>query len=96
MSIAEAAATTQTTLASLATLGLPAAQMVLLLDQAIAQCVLQRGAVTSYAIAGRSLTASLGELRALRAYYAELALQESGGEIQLQGSAFAFAPELPR
>jgi hypothetical protein len=67
-------------------LGVTPAQMVALLDKAIASAFVSGLAVLTYTINGRSRTVSLTDARALRKYYSDLA---AGGGFIVQPIEFA-------
>jgi hypothetical protein len=68
------------------TLGVTPAQMVALLDKAIASAFVSGLAVLTYTINGRSRTVSLTDARALRKYYSDLV---AGGGVVFQPIEFA-------
>jgi len=64
------------------------AGMVAIIDMAIANAMLAGKPIVSYSINGRSVSIALGEARALREYYHNLAKDDASGGIVVQGSVF--------
>ena len=66
-------------------LDLTPAQMVLLLDRAIAEAVITRKTVVSYTIGGRTVQTSIQGLKDLRQYYQDQSAADDGSIFGMPG-----------